>query len=149
RLPDTRLKLPLGGRLNYYLNDFIVLRSYYRFYWDDWGIVSHTANVEIPIKLSDKFTVYPTYRYYTQTSADYFFPKEVAQSTFEFYTSDFDLSDYDAHQYGIGIQYKDILGRAQILSFGLKSIDLRFNQYDRSNGLSASIITLGTTFVGN
>ncbi|PRX54024.1 DUF3570 domain-containing protein [Flagellimonas meridianipacifica] len=149
RLPDSRLKLPLGGRLNYYLNDFVVLRSYYRFYWDDWGIVSHTASIETPIKLSDKFTVYPNYRYYNQTAADYFFPKEVALSTFEFYTSDFDLSDYDAHQYGIGVQYKDILGKAQILSFGLKSIDVRFNQYDRSNGLSASIVTLGTTFVGN
>ncbi len=149
RLPNNRIKLPIGGRLNYFLNDFIVLRSYYRFYWDDWGIVSHTANIEAPIKLSDKFTIYPNYRYYTQTASDYFFPKEVAQSTFDLYTSDFDLSDYDAHQYGFGIQYKDILGKARVFTFGLKTIDLRFNQYDRSNGLNASIVTLGTTFVGN
>jgi len=149
RLPDSRFKIPVGGRLNYYLNDVVVLRSYYRFYWDDWGVTSHTASLETPIKLSDSFTVYPTYRYYTQSNADYFFEKESALSTFEFYTSDYDLSKYDAHQYGLGLQYKDIFNKAKIFSFGLKSIELRFNQYDRSDGLNAFIITMGTTFVGN
>lgn len=149
RLPDSRFKIPIGGRINYYVSDLLVFRMYYRFYWDDWGITSHTANLEVPLKLSDKFTLYPSYRYYTQTSADYFYQKEIALSTFEFYTSDYDLSNYNAHQYGMGIQYKDIFTKAQILSFGLKTIDLRFNQYDRSDGLNAFIVTLGTTFIGN
>jgi hypothetical protein len=148
-LPDSRLKVPFGGRLNYYVNDFLVLRSYYRLYWDDWGITSHTANLELPFKLTDKFTLYPAYRYYTQTAADYFYPKEAALSTSEFYTSDYDLSKYDAHQYGLGVQYKDIFTSAKVLNFGLKTIDLRFSQYDRSDGLNAFILTLGTTFVGN
>jgi len=149
RLPDSRTKIPLGVRLNYYLNDLIILRSYYRFYWDDWGVQSHTASLEAPIKITDKFTLFPTYRYYTQTAADYFYPKEEALSTFEFYTSDYDLSNYDAHQYGMGVQYKDIFTSARVLSFGLKTINLRFSQYDRSDGLNAFIVTLGTTFVGN
>ncbi|MEM9649662.1 MAG: DUF3570 domain-containing protein [Bacteroidota bacterium] len=149
RLPDNRFKIPVGGRLNYYVNDFVVLRSYYRFYWDDWGISSHTASLEVPLKLNDRFTLYPTYRYYTQSAADYFYPKEGALSSFEFYTSDYDLSNYDAHQYGVGIQYKDLLANAKLLTFGLKTIDLRFNMYDRSDGLNAYIISLGTTFVGN
>lgn len=149
QLPDSRFKLPIGGRLNYYLNDLVILRSYYRFYWDDWGINSHTASIEAPVKLSDKFTVYPSYRYYTQTAADYFYPKEQALSTFDFYTSDYDLSNYDAHQYGIGVQYKDIFTSARVLNFGLKTINLQFSQYDRSDGLNAFIVTFGTTFVGN
>lgn len=149
RLPDSRFKLPLGGRLNYYLNDLVVLRAYYRFYNDNWGVSSHTASLETPIKLNDKFTLYPTYRYYTQTAADYFYEKETALSTFDFYTSDYDLSDYNAHQYGFGIRYKDIFTKAKVFAFGLKTIDLRFNQYDRSDGLNAFIVTLGTTFIGN
>lgn len=149
RLPDSRFKLPVGGRLNYYLGDRMVLRGYYRFYNDNWGIISHTANLEIPIKLSDSFTLYPAYRYYTQTAADYFFPKETALSTFDFYTSDYDLSAYTANQYGIGIRYKDIFAKTKVFTFGLKSLDLRFNAYDRSDGLSAFIMTLGTTFVGD
>nr|WP_299070036.1 DUF3570 domain-containing protein [uncultured Allomuricauda sp.] len=149
QLPDTRFKIPFGGRLNYYVTDMIVLRTYYRFYWDDWGITSHTASIEAPVKITDKFTLYPTYRYYTQSAADYFYAKEDAQSTFDFYTSDYDLSEYNAHQYGFGIQYKDIFTNTKILTFGLKTIDLRFSKYDRSNGLNASIVTLGTTFIGN
>ncbi|MEO9510540.1 MAG: DUF3570 domain-containing protein [Flavobacteriaceae bacterium] len=149
QLPEKRLKIPVGGRLNYYVNDLVILRSYYRFYWDDWGVISHTASIEAPLKLSEKFTLYPTYRYYTQSEADYFYPKEDAQTTFDFYTSDYDLSKYNAHQYGLGVQYKDIFTSTKVLAFGLKTIDLRFSKYDRSNGLNAYIFTVGTTFIGN
>ncbi|HET8735310.1 MAG TPA: DUF3570 domain-containing protein [Pricia sp.] len=149
RLPDTRFKLPLGGRLNYYLSDTFILRSYYRFYYDDWGITAHTASLEVPVKLGNAFTLYPTYRFYSQSAADYFYEKEEALSTFAFYTSDYDLSKYRAHQYGMGLRYKDIFTQAKILNFGLKAVDLRVNHYDRSDGLSAFIVTLGTTFAGD
>lgn len=149
RLPNSRFKLPLGVRLNYYLNDTFVLRSYYRFYYDDWGIRAHTANLEVPVKISDAFTLYTNYRFYSQTASDYFYEKEEAQSTFRYYTSDYDLSSYNAHQYGMGIQYKDVYTKAKILAFGLKTLDLRVNRYGRSNGLDAIIVTFGTTFVGN
>jgi len=149
RLPESRFKLPIGARLNYFLSDVLVLRTYYRFYTDDWGVTAHTASLEAPIKLSDSFTLYPTYRFYSQTAADYFYPKENAFSTFDFYTSDFDLSKYNAHQYGMGVRYKDIFTRTKLFTFGLKAVDLRFSAYDRSNGLNAFIMTLGTTFVGN
>jgi hypothetical protein len=147
RLPDNRFKLPIGGRLNYFLNDTFIIRTYYRFYMDDWGITSHTASVEIPVKLSNSFTLYPTYRYYTQTAADYFNEKEAALSSQSFYTSDYDLSGFNAHQYGAGLRYKDIFTNAKLLTFGLKTIDLRFSNYSRSDGLDAFIFTLGTTFI--
>jgi len=147
RLPDTRFKTPIGARFNYYVNETISLRTYYRYYFDDWGMTSHTASLEVPIKLSDQFTIYPSYRYYTQTAIDYFAPYEENLSTQEFYTSDFDLSAFDAHQYGIGIRYTDIFTKLKIFKFGLKSIDLRFQQYDRSTGLNASIISGGFKFI--
>jgi hypothetical protein len=148
RLPDSRFKLPIGGRLNYYLSDTFILRSYYRFYYDDWGITAHTASLEVPIKLSGAFTLYPHYRFYSQSASDYFFEKEAALSSYDFYTSDYDLSRYDAHQYGLGLRYKDIFTKTKLLTFGLKSLDLRMNHYDRSDGLKAFIVTFGTTFVG-
>ncbi|NND79782.1 MAG: DUF3570 domain-containing protein, partial [Maribacter sp.] len=149
QLPNSRFKIPIGARFNYYLNDLIVLRSYYRFYSDDWGINAHTASLEVPIKLNDKFTLYPTYRYYVQTATDYFYAKETAVSNLNFYTSDYDLSAYNSHQYGIGMGYKDIFTTAKLFTFGLKTIDFRFSKYDRSDGLDAYIFTLGTTFVGD
>jgi len=149
QLPDNRFKIPIGARLNYYLSDLIVLRSYYRYYSDDWGITAHTASLEAPIKLSDKFTLYPNYRYYKQTAADYFYEKDMAVSNLDFYTSDYDLSAYNSHQYGMGIRYKDIFTTAKVFTFGLKTIDFRFGKYDRSDGLDSYIFSLGTTFVGD
>jgi Protein of unknown function (DUF3570) len=147
KLPDTRFKLPFGLRYNYYLNETVSFRTYYRFYTDNWDVQSHTASIEIPFKISSKFTVFPMYRYYTQTKSKYFAPYETHLSTEKFFTSDFDLSDFDAHQYGLGFTYTDIFTSSKIWKFGLKNIDFRFNHYDRSDGLNANIATIGFKFV--
>jgi len=147
RLPFYRFKLPVGGRVSYYINEILSLRGYARYYYDNWGVTSYTGNIEIPIKISDKFTVYPIYRYYVQTASYYFYPKEVALSTDRYYTSDYDLSSFDANQYGIGISYKDIFAQSKIWRFGLKSINLRVNHYERSTGLRSNIAALGFKFI--
>ena len=147
QLPDTRFKIPVGARLNYYINEYISVRTYYRYYYDDWGISGHTASIEIPIKIGGKFTVYPNYRFYTQTAADYFAPYLEHLSTDEYYTSDYDLSAFDSHQVGLGIKYTDIFTKAKLLTFGLKSVDLRYANYTRSDGLNAGIISFGIKFV--
>ena len=106
------------------------IRSYYE---------GHTASIEIPVKLSDRFTVYPMYRYYNQTKAKYFAPYETHLSTEQYYTSDYDLSAFNANQYGVGISYTDIFMGAKVWKFGLKNIDFRYNHYRRSNNLDANI----------
>lgn len=147
RLPDSRLKIAMGGRLHYYISEIFTVRTFYRYYTDDWGIKSHTASIEIPIKITDKFTIYPSYRFYIQTVADYFAPFNQHLSTQQFYTSDYDLSDFEANQYGFGVSYTDIFTKFHIWKLGLKSIDLRFRQYDRNSGLSASLFSGGFSFV--
>ena len=147
RLPDSRFKLPIGARLNYYINERFILRTYYRFYSDNWDIQSHTASIELPIKLFDKFTVFPMYRYYTQTASKYYAPYETHLSTETFYTSDADLAAFDANQYGFGINYTDIFTAAKVWKFGLKNIDFRFNHYQRSDNLNANIATVAFKFV--
>ncbi len=148
RLPDTRIKIAIGGRLNYYINETFVLRTFYRYYSDDWGINSQTASIEIPIKISERFTLYPSYRYYSQTAADYFAPYEQHLSTDEFYTSDYDLSEYNANQYGFGINYTDLFAKFHIFNYGLKSADLKYSLYNRNSTFSSSIVTAGIKFIG-
>ncbi len=147
RLPDSRRKVAIGGRLNYYLNEIVIIRSYYRYYSDDWGISSHTANLEIPVKISASFTLYPSYRYYTQTAADYFSVYEGNLSSDVYYTSDYDLSEYNANQFGMGITYTDIFTKLRIWKVGLKQIDLKFDHYKRNSGLNANIGSLAFTFL--
>lgn len=152
RLPSSRLKLPLGIRLNYFPFDNFVVRSYYRFYWDDFGIKAHTMSLETPIKLGNSVTISPFYRYNTQTSSDYFAPFEVHNSTDAFYTSDYDLSELSSHKFGMGFKYSPVygIGRAKVpftkKLFMFKSVELRSAYYKRSTGLDAFIISLGLSF---
>lgn len=151
-LPANRTKIPVGLRLNYYVADFLLIRSYYRFYWDDWGVTAHTANIELPIKLNRFFSVYPFYRYHTQTAADYFQPFEGHSADATFYTADYDLAALSSHQYGAGIRFSPVEGITRIKrpfkkgTFLLRSVDLRYAHYTRSTGLAANIVSLGMNF---
>lgn len=148
RLPNSRFKLPIGARFNHYINEIVSLRTYYRYYLDNWGLNAHTASIELPIKLGlGKYTLYPNYRFYKQTAADYFAPFETHISSSEFYTSDYDLSEFNSHQYGLGFKYYDAFTKFKVFNFGLKTLDLRFSMYKRSDGLTASIISTGIKFV--
>lgn len=147
RLPDTRFKLPIGARLNYYISERLVLRTYYRYYSDDWNIHAQTASIELPVKISDKFTVFPTFRYYTQTASQYYAPYEKHLSTEQFYTSDPDLATFETKQIGFGVNYTDIFASAKIWQFGLKNVDFRFHQYERTDRLKASIATIAFKFI--
>ncbi|MDV7397869.1 DUF3570 domain-containing protein, partial [Arthrospira platensis SPKY1] len=113
-----RSKIPIGLRWNYYINEKFILRTYYRYYWDDWGIQAHTAQVEVPIKITEKFSLIPNYRFYQQSSSDFFAPFNQHLSMERYYTSDYDLSEFQAHAYGTGLQYYDLLNSKHIWKFG-------------------------------
>ena len=145
RLPETRIKIPIGLRLHQYINEVLVLRTFYRYYFDDWGIKSNTFQAELAIKVSQKFTVYPNYRFYVQTAANYFAPFDELISTSQYFTSDYDLSKYHANQLGFGIRYNDIFTKSHLWKFGLKGISLDYNYYKRNTGLNAQIVSLGAS----
>lgn len=152
KLPAERLKVPIGLRFNYYVNDFLLLRTYYRYYWDNWGVTAHTAQVEIPVKINRFFSVYPFYRFHTQSAADYFSPYQESSLSSEFYTSDYDLSKLTSHDYGLGVRYSPangigsmkLPGTSRILTF--KEINLKYGHYTRSTGLKSNIISFGMNF---
>jgi len=147
RLPASRFKTPIGMRFNYYINETFVVRTYYRYYFDDWGLKSHTASIEVPIKVSDKFTLYPSYRFYTQTAANYFAPYDQHLSTDKYYTADYDLSAFNSNQFSFGFSYTDIFAKSHIWQFGLKSIDLKYYKYNRDNTFSSNLINVAFKFV--
>jgi len=147
RLPSQRIKTPLGLRVNYYINEVFVLRSYYRYYTDNWGVRSNTCQFELPIRFNMKWKLTPIYRYYDQTAVDYFAPYNQHNSFSSYYTSDYDLSGFSSNQLGASLTYTDIFSSLKVFDFGLKTVSLRFQNYKRSDGLSAFIITGGLSFV--
>lgn len=147
RLPSTRLKFPIGARINYYLNETFVLRTYYRYYTDDWGLKAHTVNVDLPIRFSQRFSITPSYRFYTQNAVKYYAPYETHLSTEQYYTSDPDLAKFNSNQYSVALNYNDLFNDFHISKLRLKSANLRYSHYDRSDGLKANIVSVGFKFI--
>ena len=147
RLPSQRIKTPLGLRVNYYINEVFVLRSYYRYYIDNWGVRSNTFQFELPIRFNMKWKLTPIYRYYDQTAVDYFAHYDQHNSSSSYYTSDYDLSAFFSNQLGASLTYTDVFSSLKVFDFGLKTVSLRFQNYKRNDGLSAFIISAGLSFV--
>ena len=156
-LPRSRLKYPVSLRLNYYATDLLQIRAFYRFYQDNFGIVAHTAELEVPVKVTPFFVVYPFYRYHTQTAAAYFAPFLQHSIRDDYYTSDYDLSAFSAHKVGLGLRYSPVYGLARFHVPGqtaqglprvmrLKSVDVRYAHYQRSTDLVANIVSFDLGF---
>lgn len=142
-LPSQRLKLPIGFRLNYFLGDNIILRSYYRFYADDWGLVSNTFNLEMPVKITPFFSISPFYRFYTQTAAKYFAPYAVHTEQEQYFTSNYALAAFNSNLFGAGLRLAPPRG---IFTNSLRIIELRYSHYTQTTDLNANIISLNLVF---
>jgi hypothetical protein len=143
-LPDTRYKLPLGLRLNYFLGDRIVLRSFYRYYADSWKISAHTLSLEAPVKITPFLSVAPVYRFYNQSAAEYFAPYKEHLPAENFFTSDYDLSAFSSHLAGVNfrtVSASGILGWKRWNSF-----EVRYSYYYRSTKLTAHSVAVAFRF---
>ncbi len=143
-LPDTRLKIPLGIRAHYFLGDRYVLRGYYRFYFDDWGLSAHTLSAEVAVKINPFLSVSPFYRFYTQTAVKYFAPYGRHNRGETYYSSDYDLSNFVSHFFGVNLRWVPENGVLRIKHF--TSAELRYGHYMRDTPLTSDIITLALGF---
>ena len=144
KLPSSRFKLPLGFRANYFLGDNIILRSYYRYYLDSWGIRSNTADIEIAYKVTPFFSISPFYRYYTQTAARYFAPYEEHSPTDEYYTSNYEYAKFNSQFVGVGFRVappKGVFGWQ-----GLHELEIRYGHYLQTTDLVSNVVSLSLGF---
>ncbi|MFI5185394.1 MAG: DUF3570 domain-containing protein [Chitinophagales bacterium] len=143
-LPGSRFKLPLGVRLNYFLGDKIILKSYYRFYIDNWGVTSHTASLEVPFKITPFVSISPFYRYYIQTAANFFAPYGVHTEVDKYYSSDYDYAAFSSDYAGLNLRLappKGVFGAK-----GFSVFEIRYGYYRQTTGLLANNISLNLTF---
>lgn len=141
-LPENRYKLPIAMRLNYFAARRMLVRSYYRFYTDNWGITAHTLELETAFKVRTFFSIMPFYRFYSQDGAFWFRPYGEHLTSSSYYTSDFDLSTFTAHQFGVGINWKPAGGLfTSSRGYGWQGVQVRLGTYLRSNGLNAFFLS--------
>jgi hypothetical protein len=91
--PSSRTRWDVLASSVYHLTRNVVYASY-RYYWDDWGVTSHTADTRYRVELPNQTFVQPHIRYYFQTRANFFqFGLPQGAPLPEFATSDSRLGD--------------------------------------------------------
>jgi hypothetical protein len=143
-LPSDRLKIPLSIRANYFISDKLILRSWYRFYHDDWNINSNTVQLETVVKLSPFFSITPFYRFYQQTAANYFAPYGAHTAADTYYTSNYDLSKFNSNFFGVGFRVAPPNGVFEIQH--LNSLEVRYGHYKKTTDMNSDIISLNLKF---
>jgi Protein of unknown function (DUF3570) len=125
--PDQRNLFSLSNRINHYIPELdATAHADYRFFTDDWGINSHTLELKWFQSLPNGFTVTPSFRYYTQSQADFFAPYFLAPRADGYYTSDFRMADFGAVSGGVTFSKQ--------FSKGL-TLDAGFEYYTRQSDL--------------
>jgi hypothetical protein len=75
RRPDHRNTLAWLTRYRRHFPDCdATLQVDYRFYRDDWGIRAHTLELAWQMAMSERWSLRPALRYYTQDAADFYSP---------------------------------------------------------------------------
>jgi len=139
-LPRKRAKFYLALQLNWFVGKRLILKPYYRFYIDDFGISAHTIEADFPIKISPQLSMVPFGRIYTQIAAKYFNPFQENLESSKYYTSDYDLSKFNSYKVGLGLSYVPFawLGKSNTQ---FKEFSFRYSYYWRTDGLYAHIIS--------
>ena len=153
-LPSQRIRYPITVKTNYYLIDNLILKAYFRSYYDSFDVIGQTYKLELATKISRALTLYPFGRYHHQSNSKYYAPFAEHLSSSTYYTSDSDLAKFDAYQFGLGLSLNPIYGIFKMKipktkrnqSLIIQSIDVRYAHYFQTTGLTADIISLAVKF---
>lgn len=114
--PDERVRYVFRiGLLQYVEFANASVNTSYRLFQDDAGIRAHTFFLEWNQKIGDHIVLSPYYRFYHQSEADYYHPNldntDIAPNDDRsgrapFFSSDYRVSGFDAHTYGIKLVYR-------------------------------------------
>jgi hypothetical protein len=140
KLPGKRWLLPIGIQFNSFILSRYILNAYYRFYHDDFGITAHTFEVELTAKLSLKFSLTPSFRFYTQNGSSYFKPYKELDPEQSFYTSNYALSSFNSYETGIAARIAVFARQKSKVYFD--GIGVRYSYYRRTDGLHAHLVSL-------
>jgi len=96
--PDSRNQFALLTRYRRHFPSVTgTMHLDYRFYYDDWDIISHTIELAWYQTLFEVLTITPSVRYYSQSQADFYGPYFVnALGAGDYASSDYRLSPYGA-----------------------------------------------------
>jgi hypothetical protein len=131
--PETKRSGASAVRALYYLPYRASLKGEFRYYTDSWGVNAWNAEVAYVHPLKSGITLEASYRYYTQTEADFYsdlFPRANAQN---FMGRDKELADYVTNTIGAGISYEFDTPFGRFFKKGEASLIVDYMMLDYNN----------------
>lgn len=108
--PDKRSQIAVNARLRQFIPAVsAAVHADYRYFADDWGVVSNSVELAWVQNLPGEFKLVPGVRYYDQGMADFYSPYFNSTRADGYYSSDYRLSPYGALSYRLGLN-KDWAG---------------------------------------
>jgi len=100
-LPGDRTGHAFATQFVTLLNEPTSLHLYYRYYFDDWGIDSHTINLELYRDITDSFTLGGRARYYAQSDADFIRDPQTYTAGDDVIALDYKYSSFQTYTFGL------------------------------------------------
>ena len=128
--PNTRTSHAAALRAMYYLPYRAAIKAEYRIFTDTWGIRANATEVGYTHPFEDDWIFEFTYRYYTQTGANFYsdlFPYIDAQN---YLARDKELSTFNSSTFGVGASYEFAKKGWKIIDKGSANISYRKILFD-------------------
>lgn len=131
--PKTRTSNAIAIRAINYLPYRAAVQTGYRFFVDTWGIQAHTLELIYTHPFEKEWIFDLSYRYYSQTKADFYsdlFPFQDAQN---FLARDKELSTYNDHTLGFGVSYEFAQNGTGLIKRGSLNFNYDYILFDYSD----------------
>ena len=122
--PNTRTSNALGLDYKYYLPYRAAVDVQYRYFQDTWGIRAHTGQLGYTHPWRN-WTFDGTFRYYTQTHADFYSNAFLFATQQNFMSRNRELSTYTSWSAGLGVSYQFTIPHFRWIT--KSTANLRFN----------------------
>jgi hypothetical protein len=126
-MPNERTRQALGLQAKRALGDATSIALTYRFYFDDWGVMSQTLSPELFWLARPGGTLSVSYRYYTQGEAEFYRPRYFSPT--RFFTRDRELSALYAHRASVSYTQDQPLGRRGLVLSAALRISASYYRY--------------------
>lgn len=143
--PDSRSRQAFYWKTVHQFNED-VLNASYRYYWDDWGISSHTIDVKYRSELGGGHYLQPRVRYYLQDKADfYYYSLTDGQPLPQYASADYRLADMSTTT--LGLKYGVELGDNSEFSIRAEMMKQKSEGDAPFEDVDANILVLSYSFL--
>jgi hypothetical protein len=123
--PGTRTSNAASAQIKYYLPYRAAVTAQYRFFSDSWGIQAHTGEIGYTHPAWRNWIFDGSFRYYRQTSADFYSDLYTRANAFNFMARDRELAQFQSYSFGVGASYDFKVPRAPWIA--KSSANVRFD----------------------